>query len=308
MHIFCRETRAHLEMHPHLPVDDSGSGLITPELWMKNCKSPESKSPSPQASPKGAHQNDRPQTSPLPLITVAHPSKLMASDLNDANRRIRGRNQRKQRKRCPSTVTCSNLKVQPDLPQDLRIRHSPPNCVENNHREKEVIHPHPERIPNPYFYHQQQPPFPPDPRIPHPSCLNQFQQVPAPQKPPAPPNVLPPVTVLVPYPVMVPVPLPIPIPLPLKSFLQAEQCRKVPESQSTTNGEDKESSSDVSTQKNGDNSSQENGEDINVVEVDDIPEEKQTPVKNGVVRPLRKRKRVVDSKSRILLKKKSLQT
>ncbi|KAI4457828.1 retinoic acid-induced protein 2 [Holotrichia oblita] len=309
MHIFCRETRAHLEMHPHLPIDDSGTGLITPELWMRNCKSPESKSPTPPESPKPQQQTNLPQTSPLPLITVAHPSKLMAtnSDLHDGNRRIRSKTQRKQRKRCSSTITCSNFsKSQPELPQDLRIRHSPVNCIEN-HQVRDNITPQLDRLPNPYFYHQQQP-FPPDPRIPHPAFMNPLTQPPPPPPPmkSVPPAVLPPVTVLVPYPILVPVPLPIPVPLPLKSFLQAEQSRKLVETKQVTNNTTTvESPPNPVCQQNG-NSSQDSG-DSNVIEVDTTNEEKEV-VKNGTVRPLRKRKRVVDTKSRVLLKKKPLST
>lgn len=50
MNIFCKETQAHLELHPHLREgansgqgsSDSGGGnanLITPELWMRDCRS-----------------------------------------------------------------------------------------------------------------------------------------------------------------------------------------------------------------------------------------------------------------------------
>ncbi|KAJ6650094.1 Sine oculis-binding protein like, partial [Pseudolycoriella hygida] len=41
MQIFCKETQAHLDMNPHLK-DAGGANdgsLITPELWLKNCKS-----------------------------------------------------------------------------------------------------------------------------------------------------------------------------------------------------------------------------------------------------------------------------
>ncbi|GJQ74837.1 putative sine oculis-binding protein [Trypoxylus dichotomus] len=305
MHIFCRETRAHLEMHPHLPIDDSGTGLITPELWMKNCKSPESRTPTPPDSPKLQQQPDLPQTSPLPLITVAHPSKLMASncDSHDGNRRIRSKTQRRQRKRCSSTVTCPNyVKPQPELPQDLRVRHSPVNCIEN-HQLRDNINPSLERIPNPYFC-QQQPPFPSDPRTVHPGFVNPLTQPPPPIKP-APANVLPPVTVLVPYPILVPVPLPIPIPLPLKSFLQADQARKSADVKNVSSNGTVDPPSNPMNHQNG-NSSQDSG-DSSLIEVDDVSEEKEV-VKNGVVRPLRKRKRAVDPKSRVLLKKKPVST
>ncbi|CAH1390128.1 unnamed protein product [Nezara viridula] len=54
MNIFCKETEAHLEAHPHLresTVAESGPGLITPDLWLRDCRSPASEeSLSPQPS------------------------------------------------------------------------------------------------------------------------------------------------------------------------------------------------------------------------------------------------------------------
>lgn len=38
MNLFCRETAAHLEMHPHPAATPApGKPLITPDLWMKDC-------------------------------------------------------------------------------------------------------------------------------------------------------------------------------------------------------------------------------------------------------------------------------
>lgn len=45
MNIFCRETETHLALHglTGIPSNDSGKGgLITPELWLRNCQSPRS--------------------------------------------------------------------------------------------------------------------------------------------------------------------------------------------------------------------------------------------------------------------------
>lgn len=41
MHIFCRETEAHLQLHPHLndlKNNKEGTTLITPDLWLKDCE------------------------------------------------------------------------------------------------------------------------------------------------------------------------------------------------------------------------------------------------------------------------------
>lgn len=198
MQIFCRETRAHLEMHPHITgnnLEASESSLITPDLWMKNCKSPsESKSLSPPPSPSSPTIDVVQQSSPIPLITLTHPSKLLATTPEEDNvRNKRSKIQKRQRKRCSSTVT-TNSKVT-DGPQDLRIRHSP--IVD---KDDHVYYP--ETVQQQQQHHQRQ----------EENRLNSN-------------HILPPVTVLVPYPILFPVPLPIPIPLPITSFLKAEKTR-----------------------------------------------------------------------------------
>ncbi|CAH0553738.1 unnamed protein product [Brassicogethes aeneus] len=116
MHIFCRETSAHLEQHPHLYEDDATSGmLITPDLWMKNCKSPV---PRPITSPP------EPQTAPLSLIAVAPPTKLMGR----RTKRVRDNKVMRTRKQYSSTVTNSSDVC--EAPQDLRVRHDTPADVE----------------------------------------------------------------------------------------------------------------------------------------------------------------------------------
>lgn len=88
MNIFCKETQAHLQLHPHLkdtagasvkttsgasgtPASSVGSTLITPELWMRDCRSesPDSdKSRSPERIP-----------SPIIEITTSNTSKITPS-------------------------------------------------------------------------------------------------------------------------------------------------------------------------------------------------------------------------------------
>ncbi|XP_050090265.1 uncharacterized protein LOC126574242 [Anopheles aquasalis] len=113
MQIFCNETQAHLEMNPHLKEKSSPAGsLITPELWMKNCKScsmspvsdrsesvspvpslplRSSPEPSPIASVRHSPTNSTSLTSATasasvkkPLISVAPPSKLLSKSLQSA--------------------------------------------------------------------------------------------------------------------------------------------------------------------------------------------------------------------------------
>lgn len=98
MQIFCKETQAHLDMNPHLMLEKAGDpskdgkrlikrtfkinmfnipgALITPELWLKNCKSrstspmsDRSRSRSPSSSAKPPHK---------PIITLAPSSKLLS--------------------------------------------------------------------------------------------------------------------------------------------------------------------------------------------------------------------------------------
>ncbi|XP_037715281.1 sine oculis-binding protein homolog isoform X2 [Drosophila subpulchrella] len=92
MQIFCHETQAHLDMHPHLRDQalDAGSeaGLITPDLWLRNCRSRSaspastlSVSPGPPAIPAAPSrcQDSPPSHHPSkPLISVAPVSKLLA--------------------------------------------------------------------------------------------------------------------------------------------------------------------------------------------------------------------------------------
>lgn len=127
MHIFCRETRAHLELHPHLSEEPTSSSntLITPDLWLKHCRSsPEPRTPSPTA-PEPSENLPRPQPSPLPLISVAHPSKIMAVGA-EARQRASKLAKKHQRKRGMVKHPVAARSPAEDLPQDLRVRHTPP--------------------------------------------------------------------------------------------------------------------------------------------------------------------------------------
>ncbi|XP_053657951.1 sine oculis-binding protein homolog B [Anopheles marshallii] len=113
MQIFCNETQAHLEMNPHLKEKSSSTGsLITPELWMKNCKScsispvsdrSESVSPVPsipvRSSPEPSPITLRsPTPAKKPLISVAPPSKLLSKSLQQSSLgRSNPKNSRKRR-------------------------------------------------------------------------------------------------------------------------------------------------------------------------------------------------------------------
>lgn len=87
MQIFCKETQAHLEMNPYLKekAKISNETLITPELWLKNCRSrsvspnsENSKSPPDSPNPqKTSASNLSSPTSIKPVISVTPVSKLL---------------------------------------------------------------------------------------------------------------------------------------------------------------------------------------------------------------------------------------
>lgn len=157
MHIFCRETQAHLDLNPHLVnvSSSSSASLITPDLWMKNCKS-RSASPSSDRSqsPVAVGNPNLPQSpknvavsvlsptvstspsacsakpAPMPVISVAPNSKLMksksicleertmAQNASESRRehRIMKANAKKRRSsRCTSTVTSQSLQKQQSI-------------------------------------------------------------------------------------------------------------------------------------------------------------------------------------------------
>lgn len=88
MQLFCKETQAHLDMNPHLKEKSSSSTntLITPDLWLKDCRS---RSVSPSNSDNSRSSTSPSQSAQLlrstsannqqrPFITVAPASKLIS--------------------------------------------------------------------------------------------------------------------------------------------------------------------------------------------------------------------------------------
>lgn len=105
MQIFCKETQAHLDMNPHLCDKGletaSGSGsLITPDLWLRNCRS-RSASPASTVSVSPSPTTPTPQLVPTqphkPLISVAPVSKLMSKSPGIMNNRQSPKHNRKKR-------------------------------------------------------------------------------------------------------------------------------------------------------------------------------------------------------------------
>ncbi|XP_032516788.2 sine oculis-binding protein homolog isoform X2 [Danaus plexippus] len=263
MHIFCRETQAHLDLNPHLVNAASSSNLITPELWLKNCRS-RSISPTSEGSgtPNDKNDDTSQRKSPLPLITIAPPAKLMnpkppedrpVQKSPETKKDLRTKmNLRKRRTSKCSTVTSQTVRQRSITPktQDFRMLSpsmdgsSPASCVTSNnpvHSPPHMNQPIPPPFPNPMFgmpppvfmdsnhmNDHRNPMF--QPRVnfmPPPGMHQERPRLFPPLNFHQPINQAPPVTVLVPYPVVIPVPIPIPIPLPLSSFIQAHCTNKV---------------------------------------------------------------------------------
>lgn len=79
MQLFCKETQAHIDMNPHLKDKgiDKCDALITPELWLKNCRS-RSGSPTSSLSSRNTPQLNRNDSQmEKPLITLTNIQKLL---------------------------------------------------------------------------------------------------------------------------------------------------------------------------------------------------------------------------------------
>ncbi|XP_012160637.1 uncharacterized protein LOC101451604 isoform X1 [Ceratitis capitata] len=156
MQIFCKETQAHLDMNPHLReqgleavASGNGAGLITPDLWLRNCRSRSaspastiSVSPGPQTGAVVTHNStagigtgssSSPASSAAsnlgtstmpphkPMISVAPASKLMSknvgmlssSPMSTTTNRVSPKHNRK--KRPLRSSLSSNTSAQVDM-------------------------------------------------------------------------------------------------------------------------------------------------------------------------------------------------
>uniref|UniRef100_A0A1A9WW51 Sine oculis-binding protein homolog n=1 Tax=Glossina brevipalpis TaxID=37001 RepID=A0A1A9WW51_9MUSC len=133
MQIFCKETQAHLDMNPHLreqglEAASSGAGLITPDLWLRNCRS-RSASPASTvslspvlATTRSGRSSLSPVRLPLhgknslsispttettrkPLISVAPASKLISKSSNLSSFRTSLKHNRRKRPLRSSMMT-----------------------------------------------------------------------------------------------------------------------------------------------------------------------------------------------------------
>ncbi|XP_059607745.1 sine oculis-binding protein homolog [Phlebotomus argentipes] len=248
MQIFCKETQAHLDMNPHLK--DKGAGgsgnLITPDLWLRNCRS-RSASPASKRSRSGSPISvGTPSLSnvvpaPRPVITLAPPSKLLSNPIGmPSSVRTSMKGLKKRRSARVQSMNSSNNNLQiidsnsapSQKPctlttgaQDLRLHQMSPivHHAVPPEQTRTVLPPQPPSVlqhhpflpPPPNLYPLRSPHLPPP--FPHLAHLPTDDR-PLPFGPPPPP-----VTILVPYPIVLPLPIPIPIPIPLSHFAKLSQ-------------------------------------------------------------------------------------
>lgn len=96
MNIFCKETQAQLELHPHLQNTslqenvcktlEPNLPLITPDLWLRDCHSPP-----PLTSEQSLSPPSRVLHSPLPMPVPAPPQLRVSNKLFDRQSRKRKR-------------------------------------------------------------------------------------------------------------------------------------------------------------------------------------------------------------------------
>ncbi|XP_050534702.1 sine oculis-binding protein homolog B [Daktulosphaira vitifoliae] len=190
MNIFCKETQAQLELHPHLQNTSMPENLckslepslplITPDLWLRDCHSPPNQSQSPQSS-----------YSPLtPVVTT----QLRVSN------KLFDRPTRKRKRQTPIEEV-TPPPVYSHCQNHAPLYYSSPMCQPPAFSQSHPIGNNSTNTSN-----NEQPPSQPPPTI-YPLTMQ--------------PSILPPPMILVPYPIMLPIPIPIPIPIPLP-FLQKE--------------------------------------------------------------------------------------
>lgn len=91
MNIFCKETEAHLQLHPHLSEEGGSSssgpgGLITPDLWLRDCRSA-SPSASPSPPPEPPKDDSKKKSRKMGKIPgkITYPPPLLPMNLVNPN-------------------------------------------------------------------------------------------------------------------------------------------------------------------------------------------------------------------------------
>ncbi|XP_037049153.1 sine oculis-binding protein homolog [Bradysia coprophila] len=264
MQIFCKETQAHLDMNPHLKDKGSANdgGLITPDLWLKNCKSPSS-SPSSDRSKSVSPITKAPTMSApthRPLITVTPSAKLLSRPSNAVSHvRISPKLSKKRR----SLRLCALTNITDSMEATNNNNAIPLGCnkstsaTSSHENVSSLRQKSPRDEPQGTLKQNSSHHFlPPPPNLfpirhsglpgtsrygSHTQSQSQPQQTSTtqlPQNTPTNGSFLPntdqprlfganppPVTILVPYPIVLPIPIPIPIPMPIIEFLKAAQAK-----------------------------------------------------------------------------------
>ncbi|KAL1131260.1 hypothetical protein AAG570_010878, partial [Ranatra chinensis] len=218
MNIFCKETQAHLELHPHIQdaaaaaagtsSNCAANNLITPELWMRDCRS---------QSPDTDRSATPPRIpSPLIEIKMSPPGSPRSADPRHRINPQLHKKSHRDPKRTSSSSPRSGGSVSPPKSSHFQPHLlPPPHFLPHDHPRHPIFFP-PGFLPPPQLFSPLQRPPPPrkmqpinrPPLQPPPLLPIQFPQH----------SLLPPPTTLIPYPLFVPIPVPIPIPIPLPGF------------------------------------------------------------------------------------------
>lgn len=206
MNIFCKETQAQLELHPHLQnttllpenlcktTPEPNLPLITPDLWLRDCHSPppslsERSPPSPPLQRTHHHS---------PLLGRSGTTTALPPQLRVPNKMFDRQNRKRKRTNTANDDAPQSL-VYSRFPSQGPVYCTPPRCKSPTSTQSQMAS-------DDNTSTNDLPRLPPPPLYP----LNTPPQ-----------SLLPPPMILVPYPIMLPIPIPIPIPIPLP-FLQKE--------------------------------------------------------------------------------------
>lgn len=265
MNIFCKETQAHLQLHPHLKdapattsTGSTSSTLITPELWMRDCRSvtPDSdqscsptRIPSPIVEikvspiatpplPLSEQKQEPPKASPLPQKQMRKDPVIKTRRMNKNKRslrpatELRATSSSSPRSAGSITPPKNTQNLLPPMPHYPPL--PPPHLLPPDHPLHRPPFVPPGLLPPPHIFSELGNRFPmqrpPQIRKPHassntipPPLLPITRPVHPPpilHPPPPPPSqsLLPPATVLIPYPILLPIPIPVPIPIPIPNM------------------------------------------------------------------------------------------
>uniref|UniRef100_A0A146KXL0 Sine oculis-binding n=2 Tax=Lygus hesperus TaxID=30085 RepID=A0A146KXL0_LYGHE len=259
MNIFCTETQAHLDVHPH-PQEASTSEevegptegtttLITPDLWMRDCRSQ-----SPETDKSGT-----PPRIPSPLVEIKmSPSRSRFQPQKNVFGEIGAK---RKSKRSPKRSILLEQRRSSYSPPSPGGGSPPVNMNMNMNMRVPPTNFHPAMFPEaqrPVFFSPAILTSPPlqDARF----AQRHLRKMMAPQMPPllplGPPrppvfpavfpSIVPPPVTFVPYPILLPIPIPIPIPIPLPGLKMSDLVAQLDAAKKKDESSKKPSKSDSS--------------------------------------------------------------